>query len=357
VLKSIPMREREMLRNPHFWVNLAITAFIGYVYYNWFRQFDWFWHFSMTEALYHAVGSLFLIPFVYSCIVFRFRGASFFWTLALLIALPHIAFFSFRLVWFVSNIFFASLPLMIVGLITLELNWRNRQSRMMEKREEERQIYLTQIFRAQESERQRIALELHDSCMQDLIVVANRANDLAELKNSENITTINDISLWIRDSVMHVSDELRRISLNLRPSLLDNLGLVSAIRWLADYVNRQSQIDVKVLVEGEPKEKLSTESETTIFRIVQEALNNVRRHSGASEATVCLEFKPESISMTIQDNGKGFDWKSTYNDLTSKNQLGILSMEKRAKSLNGSLSISSQPGKGTRITIGVPCRQ
>ncbi len=339
-----------MLRDPRFWVNIAIIAFIGYVYYDWYERFEWFWWFSIYEGFRNATGSLFFIPFAYGSIIFRFRGALIFWTLSFAIALPRILLMSFHIDTLATNIIIAFVPLMITGIITIELKWRKRQRRMLEQREEERQTYMAQIFRTQEKERQRISLELHDSCLQELIATANRAYDLTLYKNGENIAEIHEHALWIRDTIMHVSEEIRRISVDLRPILLDSLGLVSAVRWLVDRMNRESEINTKVSVIGRQR-KLHSETEATLFRIVQEALNNVRRHSKATESVIILEFKPESIRLIIEDNGKGFDKKATLNDLVTRNQLGILSIEQRTKSINGVFTIQSRFGKGTSITI------
>ena len=341
-----------MLRNPHFWINVAITAFICYVYYDWYDRFEWFWWYSTYEGIKsHATGSLFAVPFLYAAVKFRFRGALIFWIISFSIVLPRVIFFSYDSNGLASNIILAFAPLLIVGIITLELNWRNRQHRLVEQRQEERHIYLTQIFRAQEKERQRIALELHDSCVQELIGIANRANDLTFYDDFNNIVKVHENAAWIRDTIMQVSEELRRMSLDLRPGLLDNLGLVPAVRWLAERMNRENQINTEVSVKGKHR-KLPSETEATIFRVIQEALSNIRRHSEATSARVFFEFKPGSISVTIEDNGKGFEKCKTINTLVTNNQLGILSMEQRVKSIDGVFSVQSRPGKGTSITIG-----
>ena len=342
-----------MLRNSHFWINVTITAFIGYVYYVWYDQFDWFWWYSIYEGLrYPAAGSLFSIPFLYASIVFRFRGALFFWVIAFIIALPRIIFFSYGVNGLVSNVLLAFVPLMIVGLITLELKWRNRQSKMTEQREEDRQIYLARIFQAQENERQRISLELHDSSVQDLIAIANRANDLTLDEYGQSTAKIHENASWIRDIILDVAEELRRISLDLRPGLLDNLGLVPAVRWLAGRMNRESQANTRVSIKGKHR-KLPPEIAATIFRVIQEALSNIRRHSEAKNAMVRFEYEAESFKVTIEDNGKGFDQRKTLNKLIQNNQLGILSMEQRVQFINGNFSLQSRLGKGTSITIFV----
>jgi hypothetical protein len=134
-----------MLRNKHFWITLIIIALISYIYYDWYNRFEWFWWYSVYEGLNHATGTLFLFAFLYASIMFRFRGALISWVIAFALALPRIIFFAYDINDLVSNIILAFVPLMAVGIITLELNWRNRQGRMIEQREQERQAFMAQI--------------------------------------------------------------------------------------------------------------------------------------------------------------------------------------------------------------------
>ena len=339
-----------ILRNVHFWIIFLIVIFLGYAYYDWYNRFEWFWWFSIYEGFNNLTGSLFVIPLIYGAILFRFRGALTFWTISFLIILPRIIFLSYDINALVSNIVIALLPLTCIGIITLELEWRNRQKRMMELREQERENFMTEIFRVQENERQRIALELHDSCIQELIAVANSANDFKSFYLDKSSEQIHKNATWIRDTVMRVSEELRRISLDLRPSLLDNLGLISAVRWLVSRLGKDSDIAMKVTVKGERRD-LNAEVEATLFRIIQEALNNVKRHSEATEAAVLIEFKPDTITINVKDNGKGFEKDNLDNYNEDKSKLGIQSMEHRAKSLNSNLIIRSAPGKGTSVKL------
>lgn len=136
----------------------------------------------------------------------------------------------------------------------------------------------------------------------------------------------------------------------MRPRILDNVGLIPALRWLADRMNLESGINSKVVARGSAR-KLRPETETIIFRIVQAALSNVRRHSKATEAVISINFETESIKITIKDNGVGFNLKETLGNLATEGKLGIIGMEQRVKFLNGTFDIQSQPGKGTLISI------
>ena len=157
---------------------------------------------------------------------------------------------------------------------------------------------------------------------------------------------------WVRDAVLQLLEDVRRLSLDLRPSVLDDIGLVPALRWLTDHLNQEGGIETKIAVYGAER-KLSSEIEVTTFRIVQEALNNARRHSKATEAIVTLEFAPESLEITVRDNGDGFSLSETIGKLATEGKLGLIGMQQRAQFLHGALHISSRPGEGTSVSIEI----
>jgi len=117
-------------------------------------------------------------------------------------------------------------------------------------------------------------------------------------------------------------------------------------------LNQEDGINSKVVVSGQER-KLRPEAEVTIFRIIQEALNNVRRHSRASEAVVTLDFAPESLKIMVQDNGNGFSLNETLGNLAGKGKLGLIGVQQRARLLNGTCTIRSQPGKGTSVSVEI----
>lgn len=339
-----------MVRNIHFWITILITLSISFIYYDWYYRYEWFFHFQVFELLRNIVGSLFFIPFLYGSIVFRWRGALFFWTLSFFVILPRIIFFSFHADALARNIILSLVPLMIVGIIALELKWRERQRNILEQREQERELYISQIFKTQENERQRIAQELHDSAMQELLVIANRANGLASHRKSNSGETFIERAAWIRDAIIQVSEDLRRLSIDLRPSVLDTIGLLSGLRWLGNNLNQSSKIITKVIVNGHPK-RLSPENESTVFRIVQEALRNIRRHSGATEAVVELTYNRKSLKVIVKDNGRGFSVNREHGNFVAGGRLGLMGMQQRAKSINADFKINTELGKGTEISF------
>ena len=351
IVKSRLLEPGGIIRSIHFWVIIAIIGALTLIYYTWNDWFPWFWRFFVFEFRNHIIGSLFLIPFVYASLVFWWRGSLIVWVLSAVAMLPCVIYYSFSPGSFMVNTVLAFAPLMVIIIIAFERKWRETQKRIMAEREEERQVYMSQIFKAQENERQRIAQELHDGTIQELIVVVNRAQKLA----SGRIPTTPEAREYgksIKDVVLRVSEEIRRLSRDLRPRILDNVGLLSAIRWLVDRLNEEEMINGSVVLKGIERD-FSPESEVTIFRIVQEALNNVRRHSQATKVIVTVGFSPESVKIVVNDNGTGFILNKTAGELAGEGKLGIVGMQQRAKFLNGNFDIYSQPGKGTSVSIEI----
>ncbi|HEY81920.1 MAG TPA: sensor histidine kinase [Dehalococcoidia bacterium] len=341
-----------LARNVHFWIILIITAAIAIIYYEWSNWFPWFWRYFVFEFANELIGSLFFIPFLYASLVFWWRGSLFVWVLSQAAVFPLLLYYRSSIEDVLINVALSFVPLTAVMIITMELKWRERQRQIMVERERERQVYMSEIFRAQENERQRIAQELHDDTTQELLVIANRAQNLVSGDHGQSSPMVREQAEWIRDAVLKLSENVRRLSLDLRPSVLDDIGLVPAVRWLADRLNQEDGINTKVVVSGQER-KLRPEAEVTIFRIIQEALNNVRRHSQASEAVVTLDFAPQSLKITVQDNGNGFSLKETLSSLASKGKLGLIGVQQRARLLNGTCVICSQPGEGTSVSVEI----
>ena len=213
-------------------------------------------------------------------------------------------------------------------------------------------FYLGQVTRAQEEERMRIARELHDETSQALVVLSRQLDELASTPrglSKDKRAALEDL----RQQTNSVMEGVRRISQDLRPPTLDRLGLLPALEWLAANVSRGSGIEVKVQTRGAGR-RLSSDVELLLFRIAQEALNNVWRHSGATRAEVAVEFEDNKARMTIRDNGKGFDLPDSVSDLTRHGKLGLAGMQERARLLGGSAAVESTPGKGTTISIEAP---
>jgi signal transduction histidine kinase len=198
---------------------------------------------------------------------------------------------------------------------------------------------------AQETERRTISRELHDQVGQTLnallVDAANLAkripaDDAVSLRYLDNIRTFADSSV----------NSIRDIALLLRPSMLDDLGLIPALEWQAREVSRRSGIKVKVAAEN-VSDALPDELRTCIYRVVQEALHNMSRHSGAKSAVVNVRQDDGSLLLSVEDDGCGFDSDRTRG-------LGTLGMEERVRQLGGRFEVRSAPGKGTAVRVTLP---
>lgn len=213
-------------------------------------------------------------------------------------------------------------------------------------------LYLSQVTRAQEEERKRIARELHDDTIQALVVLSRQLEDTASsgkgLPEDKRLLLEN-----LRQQTKGIMDGVRRLTQDLRPSTLDRLGLLPALEWLVADVVRYSGIDIKMSVLGDSR-RLPQDFELMLFRIVQESLRNVWKHSEATAADIIVNFHDGKISITVRDNGRGFAVPATVGDLTRDGKLGLTGMQERARLLGGTVRFESGPGKGTEVTVEAP---
>jgi len=220
------------------------------------------------------------------------------------------------------------------------------------KMNENLRFYLQQATRAQEEERKRISHELHDDTVQALVVLSRQLDALTSASNGMTEESKKRIEeLWQQtDSILQ---GVRRLSQDLRPAAIDRLGLLPAVRWLAEEVTRYSGVATNVQIIGK-EHRLSEEAAIALFRIIQEALRNVWRHSGATSAKIMVEFIENRTKITIHDNGKGFKLTGKIGDLAKQGKLGLAGMQERVQLLGGKMDVQSEPGKGTTITVDVP---
>jgi len=216
---------------------------------------------------------------------------------------------------------------------------------------ESMRFYVRQITRAQENERKRIARELHDDTAQALVTLLRRLDDLATSREQLSEPTIERLE-ELQELIDGILRGVRRFSRALRPSVLDDLGLLPALEGLMAEV-KEDGIETKLKVVGD-KRRLAPDVELVLFRIVQEALNNVRRHARASQVITMAEFSEGRVRITVEDNGQGFEMPSRTDDLVAIGKLGLVGMHERAQLLGGTVSVQSELGEGTRVFVEVP---
>lgn len=201
------------------------------------------------------------------------------------------------------------------------------------------------LVEAQETERRTISRELHDQVGQTLNAVLVDAANLARRIPPEDAVSrgyLDNIRAYADASV----NSIRDIALLLRPSMLDDLGLIPALEWQAREVSRRTGIDVRVSAEN-VSDALPDPVRTCIYRVTQEALQNVSRHAGAKHARVIVAQNEGKLTMAVEDDGSGFEPTRTKG-------MGLLGMEERVRQLGGTLDVRSQPGKGTVLSVLLP---
>ncbi len=205
---------------------------------------------------------------------------------------------------------------------------------------------------SKEDERKRIARELHDEMGQILSATKINLQILPSLPDAavRERRIVDSVAL-----VDRMIGQVRALSLDLHPPFLDELGLVLALRGYVEAVGRRSGIDIRVVADVEP-ERLPEEVEIHAFRLVQESVTNVVRHSGASQATVTVERRPHDLRLSVRDDGRGFAVAETLERATHGQHLGLLGMRERVGSLGGRFEIDSAPGRGTEIRIELSLR-
>ncbi len=241
----------------------------------------------------------------------------------------------------------------------LEALHREREAALMQARSSREELHgayerlraLTRRLEdAKEEERRRIARELHDEMGQALSAVKLNLKVLGRLSEDEAATDrVGDALSLIDGIIRHV----RTLSLDLRPPLLDELGLVVALRGYAEGQAVRSGVDIVVEANAEAGE-VPADIAIAAFRIVQEAIHNVLRHAGARKIVVSVRRDPQRLSLTVRDDGQGFDLMDALHRAATGRHLGLLGMRERVEALSGAFKIDTEPGRGTSVHADIP---
>jgi signal transduction histidine kinase len=349
----------------HFWNIFAISSIVIIIYIFWpwrnyffingiSSYFGWLgplYKLAMFEVKINLIGSLFFVPMIYTCIVYKWKG-SLIASVVLLIMLPWLTSYWAESSSRITNGLLLLSPMAVVIIIKIEIELRLKERRIFVERENEHKNYLIRILEAQERERQYLAEELHDESVQTLTALASHANSI-ELSDDFSILEIKKKVGWMRENILKTIEGLRRISIDLRPPVLDDMGLTSALKWVTKDIVRTRGIRVQLNIKG-LDQNLNREIEDNIFRITQEALRNIEHHSKASEASIGIDANENYLNLSIQDNGQGFVLPGKYSNLMNQGKLGLVGIHERVKLLNGTFEVSSNPGKGTSLFIKIP---
>jgi signal transduction histidine kinase len=225
-------------------------------------------------------------------------------------------------------------------------------SEELKRKEEMRAQLLAKVIGAQEEERKRIARELHDETSQAL---TSLMVGLRFIEDSDGTVKVREKTAELRALAARTLDEVHGLATELRPSLLDDLGLAAAIqRYIKEY-SAKMNISVDSHVGGLSGQRLLPEIEVALYRIIQEALTNVAKHAEAKNVSVILTYRHSSLVAVIEDDGKGFDVNRVMASAHEK-KLGLFGMQERAFLIGGEFTIESQPGAGTTIFLEVPLK-
>jgi two-component system sensor histidine kinase DegS len=206
-----------------------------------------------------------------------------------------------------------------------------------------------QVFQIIEEERMRIARDMHDGPAQSMANLVLQAEILERLITRDPQMVVKELADF-KNGVRDVLDDTRRLIFDLRPMTLDDLGLVPTLRKFVKEFGQRASVNVQLRVVGE-ETRLPGALEPTLFRIIQEALSNARKHAHGTMVEVVIGFQPKSVSAVIRDDGVGMDVAAVEAGLDGTRNLGLISMRERTELEKGRLEIRSHPGKGTEVRV------
>ncbi len=218
-------------------------------------------------------------------------------------------------------------------------------------RNQELRTYGAYVVRVHEDERQRLARELHDGTIQELMLLCHRLDDIERdaAMSPDAIVGLRKA----RSTAEEIVKDMRDFARSLRPPTLDDLGMVTSVRRLVRDLEERSEIRGRHKVVGEER-RLPPDVELGMFRIAQEALRNIERHAEATRANVTISFQKDKVKLEVRDNGGGFANDGASGESGGGTRLGLVSMQERAELLGGTLKVQSGPRNGTRVTASIP---
>lgn len=239
----------------------------------------------------------------------------------------------------------------LLAVLTAALLWVHLLRRRLERQKAAQIAASQQILKRLEEERRRIAANLHDSLGQVLLAIKNQT--LVVLQRSSSDSAVRERLTEISTATSQAIDEVRQITHGLRPYQLDRLGLTQAMRATVSRASAGSPISFASRVE-DIDGAFDKDSEIHVYRIVQEAINNILKHSAASEAAVVIKKHPDTISVSIRDNGQGFDFAALRASQANDLGYGLSGITERMRILGGRFLLESKPGEGTSLNLEIP---
>jgi PAS domain S-box-containing protein len=243
----------------------------------------------------------------------------------------------------------------LIGAVGIDITLRRRAEEALRESEQRLRFLTSQLLSAQERERKRISMELHDELGQSLAVLKLQIRAI-ERGLGEDHRDLKEGCVELLLYLDGVIDDVRRLSRDLSPAILEDLGLQSALKYLIDGVSKHYTVSHAFGVE-DLDHLFPFEAQIIIYRIFQECLTNISKHADATEVSIAIRENEGLVSLVFEDNGAGFDPEQVSARRASSRGLGLAALDERARMLGGTLSIRSQPGSGTRVTCVVPVNQ
>lgn len=335
------------VRRPAVWFLLILFLFITFLEYTQLLRQTFLVNLGLTRYTIERI--LYLLPIIWAAFLLGWKSGIATSLFAMGSMLPRALFSSPNREDSLIEIFFVFVIGNLMSYSVGALRAEKERAAKLRFTQDELQILVHQITRAQEEERKRIARELHDDTIQSLVVLCQQIDyTIAKVKQLPPQARENLEELYKQTN--KIMQEVRQLVQYLRPAVLDNLGLVSALEWLKLDVERYSGIPIDLNITGS-EQRFPGEVELLLFRIAQEALRNVWKHAQASSARMILEFTDTKVKLSITDNGKGFSPPSEVSSLSRSGKLGLVGMQERARLLGGALLLKSEPGNGATVTI------
>jgi len=300
---------------------------------------------ALLESLHHVPVVFFVIPVVYASLNFGWEGGVLTGTWSALLTVPNL------MIWHRAEYSWVGelVETMMIVVVGTVLGWRVERERRLR---QHLQYYASELLRAEEAERLRVARDIHDDTVQSLALLCRGLDRV--LEESERRGTAIEIVRDLREHANAAVDSARRFCADLRPAILDDLGLAAGIQWCIRDLGDRSGIDTALQITGEER-RLERETELVVFRIMQEALRNVEKHAHATRLRAKVHFARDDVSMQIQDDGVGFVLPA-IDRIPSGEHLGLTGMRERARLVGGEVVIRTRPGRGTTILVSVPDR-
>ncbi len=340
-------RYHPRFKNRHFWAVQGLVIGIAAIH----DVIEAGGYIPQLGMLYFIPISLFFLPVVYAALNFGFVGSISTAVWVVIITIPNWVFWHEGLErWGVifQMVIIVAMAVFVGQRVDREAGARYRA----EEARAELKTYATHLVQAQEDERQRIARELHDETIQSLALLCRRL-DSVETTGKTLPSTVTKELREARKIAEEVVKELRDFARELRPAILDDLGIVASIRRLLVDSTERSKIKGQIKLVGE-EQRLPRDVEVGVFRIAQEALWNVERHSRASEVVVTIIFAKSEAMLRVSDNGAGFKIPPILGSFSSTGRLGLIGAQERAELLGGKLEVRSSPQNGTTVTASIP---